>query len=361
METIQFDTNGDTYHWLPLTNQIDAFAQSNKTNGSARVISVGKVGFIAASSNGLYYSKDGKVWNQSNITSGSFNKLNVKNGMITIAGSSSNGLYYSTDYGKTWTQSNITSGRVDFINNFDNAFYAGISSKGIYKSADSGKTWTSVGLTNKTINDFYKQNNIAIAAALATGLWYQENGGAWTQSNITSDDMISICANGVGTYVACGVADVAGPGLLYSTTGKSWTRSNINVGSYNIVKYLNDLFLAGGGNTESTCRIYWSTNGQVWNTTNISSGYVYDFLYAGGLYWAAHSTGIYYSVDGKKWIKAEGISVEAKALACLDEKISVGTYDNGLYYGTTNDNKILQVINGEWTMAPLNNAEEIRY
>nr|DAO45091.1 MAG TPA: Sortilin-related receptor-Propeller, Receptor, PROTEIN BINDING [Caudoviricetes sp.] len=59
-------------------------------------------------STGLYYSIDGKIWKQSNITSGHIYSIYNANGLWVVGGSSSKGILYSVD-GKTWTSSNITS------------------------------------------------------------------------------------------------------------------------------------------------------------------------------------------------------------------------------------------------------------
>ena len=54
--------------------------------------------WVAASINnygsGLYYSEDGKNWEQSNITSGSFGAVAYADN-LWVAGSNGNGLYYS--------------------------------------------------------------------------------------------------------------------------------------------------------------------------------------------------------------------------------------------------------------------------
>ena len=70
---------------------------------------------------------NGKIWKQSNITSGNFIRVYYANG-IWVAGSySGNGLCYSTD-GKTWTQSNIINGNFYDIYNANGIWVAGSNS-----------------------------------------------------------------------------------------------------------------------------------------------------------------------------------------------------------------------------------------
>ena len=85
---------------------------------------------------GLCYSTDGKVWFQSDITSGYFECVYYANGIWVAAG---NGLYYSID-GKTWTQSNITSGSFYSVYYSNGIWVAGSdNNKGLYYSTDIGK------------------------------------------------------------------------------------------------------------------------------------------------------------------------------------------------------------------------------
>ena len=72
---------------------------------------------------GLYYSTDGKTWEQSNRTDIAFKSVYNANG-IWVAGTGNGfGLYYSTD-GKTWVQSNITSGSFNSVYNANGIWVA---------------------------------------------------------------------------------------------------------------------------------------------------------------------------------------------------------------------------------------------
>lgn len=81
---------------------------------------------------------NGTEWTQSNITSGSFKDVYNANGIWVACCDSSNGIYYSID-GKVWTKSNITSGYFSYVYNANGIWIAGsgVISKGLYYSV----TW----------------------------------------------------------------------------------------------------------------------------------------------------------------------------------------------------------------------------
>ena len=84
------------------------------------------------------FAKLGGFWTQSNITSDSFyGGASYANGLWVACSSSSNGLYYSED-GKTWTQSNITSGSFNGGASYANGLWVACSSSssGLYYSEE---------------------------------------------------------------------------------------------------------------------------------------------------------------------------------------------------------------------------------
>ena len=229
----------------------------------------------------------GKVWTQSNITSGTFYAVAYADG-LWVACSDSKGLYYSTD-GKTWTRSNITSGDFYAVAYAGGLWVACSNDQGLYYSTDC-KTWTR---SNITSGDFY-------AAAYADGLWvacsysskglyYSTDGKTWTQSNITSNKF-SAAAYADGLWVACSYSR---KGLYYSTDGKTWTQSNITSGDFRAVAYADGFWVACG-----TSGLYYSTDGKTWIQSNITSDSCYAVAYADGLWVACsytYSKGLYYS------------------------------------------------------------------
>ena len=121
--------------------------------------------WVAATSNGLYYSSDCKSWSQSNVTSGNFRYIYISDG-LWIAGGMSHGLYYSTD-GKSWSRSNVTSGNFIYIYNANGIWIA--TGDGLYYSTD-GKTWAQSNITT-IVYDVYNANGIWVAAT-DNGLYY---------------------------------------------------------------------------------------------------------------------------------------------------------------------------------------------
>ena len=83
---------------------------------------------------GIFYSTDGKVWTQGNITDTRIESLYYDNG-IWIAGngnSSPGGTYYSFD-GKNWTASGLSQQIIPFVYSF-NGIWVVVSIQGLYYS-----------------------------------------------------------------------------------------------------------------------------------------------------------------------------------------------------------------------------------
>lgn len=87
----------------------------------------------------------------------------------------------------------------------------------------------------------YNGTEIPLKGGTGSGSGVFPNGTAWTQSNITSGDFISVC-NANGLWVACNMDN----GLYYSTDGKTWTRSNITSCGFKSVYNANGLWVAAG-------------------------------------------------------------------------------------------------------------------
>ncbi len=282
------------------------WTQSNLTTGLFSDVCNFDIWVAGSSDDGLYYSIDGKTWTQSNITTGHFSAVYNTTG-IWIAGSSifdSKGLYYSTN-GKTWFQSNITSGGFYTINYANDIYLA--CGEGLYYSTD-GKTWEKT-----TVSGGYLTSGGFRNAYYADAMWvvcsnddycsyYSKDGKAWAQ-----------CEPAVEEDVFCNIVYysnksiwVAGSeqsnGLQYSTNGMSWTQSNISTGIIRTVCYGNNIVIAGGYNTG----IYYSTDGKTWTQSNTTTGsfnllYYYEDIYIAV---SGNNKGLYYSTDGKTWTQS---------------------------------------------------------
>ena len=306
------------------------WTQSNITSGyfynlyNANGLWVAGSGF---DSKGLYYSTDGKSWTQSNITSGDFKNIYNANGIWVAGSNSNNGLYYSTD-GKSWTQSNITSGGFYSVYNANGLWVAcSDNSNGLYYSTD-GKSWTKTQSDLETLGfeSTYNANGIWVATTDGSnGIFYSTDGKSWTKSNISSGHFTYV-------YNANGIWVAGGYGLLYSTDGKSWTQSNItNDMMLSDVYYANGIWVASSNKDKG---IFYSTDGKSWTQSNITSGTFFNVYNANGL-WIIIGSGysLYYSTDGKSWTQSNITSGYLNIIYYANGIFVAGcSKDSGIYY-----------------------------
>jgi hypothetical protein len=295
--------------------------------------------FLASTYNdGLWYSKDGTQWMQTNITvSGNYGTpytICVVDG-VKFA-SANKGLWYSTD-GKEWVASNLTDGvaigRIDFIEGVwllaDYNTYTG----GLYHSVD-GKTWTKV-LDGKYHNWFYG-GGVFVASNSNGGAYYSGDGETWTLSNITDAQLNPLKYNGK-TWVGRNRNDHQ---LYYSADGKEWTLSvggEINI-DVNGLYYINGIWFSTG---KASKGIY-SFDGMTWNAcdvSNISSeGYVDTVKYINGMYFAfgdvigAVNIGLIYSFDGITWNTTNIGECHVRSLDYHSGVYVMVSAEDGIYY-----------------------------
>ena len=310
------------------------WTQSNITSGDIYTVYNANSIWVAGSySKGLYYSTDGKVWSQSNITSGSYYHIYYANG-IWVAGTNNGqieGLYYSTD-GKIWTRSNITSGNFDSLSYANGIWVACNDSgrnEGIYYSTD-GKVWTRSNITSGSYNSMCNANGIWVAGSDdKNGIYYSTDGKSWTQSNISSGSIYTVY-NANGIWVA---GSNSSNGLYYSTDGKSWTQSNISSGNFMCVYYANGVWITNSFDGKG---LYYSTDGKVWTQSNITSRTIYYVYNANGVWVACSNSsgrGLYYSTDGKVWTQSNINECFSSLYSTVNIKVGVIT-DEDLYYST---------------------------
>ena len=195
---------------------------------------------------------------------------------------------------------------------------------------DNGKAWTRSNITSEAFNCVYYANNIWVAGSQTMGLYYSADGKVWTQSNITSGYFLCVYY-GNNTWVAGSGSD---KGLYYSTDGKTWTKSNITSGSFGGVYYANNTWVAIGSGGKG---IYYSTDGKTWTKSNITSGRFRCVYYANNT-WVTGSgsdTGLYYSTDGKTWTQSNITSGNFVCVYYGNNTWVAGKYsNNGIYYST---------------------------
>ena len=137
-------------------------------NSFLQLITIDSIVIVGSSNSGLLYSEDnGKTWNKSNISDGSFNCLAVIGNTVIAGGDSNKGLLYSKNNGKTWKRSNVTTGDFECLTVVGNTVIAGSnSSKGLFYSEDKGKTWK-----KSNINKGYFSCLTTIDSAIIMSHW----------------------------------------------------------------------------------------------------------------------------------------------------------------------------------------------
>ena len=150
-------------------------------------------------------------------------------------------------------------------------------------------------------------NGLWVAGSNSNGMWWSEDGKAWTQGTGGSNGMNKpVYANGLW------VAGSNSNGMWWSEDGKAWTQGTggTSFSMYSPV-YADGLWVAGSNNG-----MWWSANGKSWTQgTGIDTEYnVYTPCHAQGLWVAGGSAGLFKSADGKAWsaiASVSGISMDS--------------------------------------------------
>jgi len=250
------------------------------------------VGTDGVSSELIYFSSDGKIWNTVNQINtcpggGPPALYDVAHGNgFTVAvgrdGPGSNCVLYSTDHGRTWYGGGLggitqSLGKIVFSNSF---FYAvhgpSISSSKLYRSIN-GSTWTQTSpngplfFAGKSIDTAYSlfpissQNKIIVAGAKddtnsdSASSFSTDNGATWTFNTtpILGGNATSFYANAMAYNESRLVAVANSCYTDYSDdTGVNWQSTIQTMGgcsstSWNSLVYDGSKFIAGGQNTGS--------------------------------------------------------------------------------------------------------------
>ena len=196
----------------------------------------GKGVFVAAGDIGSYttiYSFDGQNWSHPNqFIVVTINDFIFAKGMFVGVGNYGgvSGIYYSID-GETWIAQGL-SGEATFraITYANNLFVAVADLSTIWYSSD-GKNWTiATGLSGEAnFKDVTYGNNTFVAVADEGTIWWSPDGKQWTIANEIPPDgpdiMFNKVAFGAGQFVA--VADVGDREIIpiyYSPDGKNWSQ-----------------------------------------------------------------------------------------------------------------------------------------
>jgi hypothetical protein len=273
----------------------------------------------------------GKVWTQSNITSGTFTRVVYDgNGMWCAWGS--NGGYYSTD-GRSWTKNSSISGTCTGL-----AYVGGLwlyaNGRGIFYSVDA-KTWTESETGPASTKWFLYGDGLWVAGAdNAFGLYYSTDGKNWVRnsnwkSNVSSNTSYPGCYVNGKFYISV-------HGNIYcSEDGATWTE--VHSGNFGAVKYANGTFVACTNSTSSSYKAAYSTDGVTWTstTTNVCTTDANSVIFGGDRWVALRSAGggYYSTTNGQKWSSISGAS-SAKYCVSYGDEVYVAGGSAGLYYST---------------------------
>ncbi len=318
---------------------------SEKKEFNDNVVKISEILVAGSNDNtGIKYSDDnGKTWNNSNITSGSYNCITIANDGRLVAGSNDNtGIQYSDDNGKTWTNSNINSGSyLCIILTNDGTLVASGGGRGIQYSNDNGITWNNSNI----YYGYYKCITLANNGRLVAGSWdngikySDDNGKTWNNSNITSGIYYCIILANNGTLVA---GKLTNGGIQYSDdNGITWIDSNITSGGCKCITVTNNGRLVAS--SYSSGIKYSDDNGKTWNNSNdIRNGYDYIILANDGTLVAgsASDNGIKYSDDnGETWNNSNITNGYYSCITVANDGTLVASgygYGNGIKYSDDN-------------------------
>lgn len=280
---------------------------------------------------GIWWSEDGKVWNQGTglpTTDGVTNIKYIPNLSLWVCGTASpsgeweqggDGFYWSED-GKSWTHGHVSdSYYTDRIRPTSFAYngsiiVAGTEGQGTFWSED-GKTWyrwltldndSSTGMFAFVIHYVYCVNGIFFVCAPnnSGSSCSSVDGKNWITVVTSSNNNDGTPLFGNGTWHFNGYK---------STDGVAWTSGGVSA-KYGV--FANGIFVYSKLNTKGV--FWWDTSEH--SGTGLPTGtdapYVEFVTYYNGLFHAYCSTkGIYYSVDGKSWTLCAGLPETARIFA----------------------------------------------
>ncbi len=333
--------------------------QSNLKNTYVdEIFQMSDASLVAVTSDGLYYSnKNGAEWEQcvmlvdgNSIAVSAINMefgMVVSNGQTFVAGgANNNGLYYGgtnarpdegSSLGKYFTASNITTGTFDLICCVNDTWFA--AGEGHLYCSTNGVTWTESNLSSSYVYSICASTNNKFVVSCSTGLYYSTDYGVtWIHSNKTTDNFGEVVYG--NNY--CVALTTDSTGVYYSEGGVTWNQSNLTSGRFGVV-YNHGIWILGSDDNNG---LYYSTDGKSWTQSNITTGYIYD-INNFGIFIAISSDGILYSTDGKTWSTTNITKGNIQSVS--------GTESDNLYIATTNDNSgMYYSADGQyWTLSDM--------
>jgi hypothetical protein len=311
----KYSTDGIT--WTNISGSIT----NTITNISAKINQPYRknVNFLAALCNStgaqIFYSYNGISWFPSQPFSSNVSVLYYNNN-IWIGGTIQNMIFYSFD-GINWTRIETSAIgaclTVEYYNNLWIAGGSGGSGGNTMASSTNGIKWTPISSTTSG-NPFtnscnaIKNNGTLWVAGGGDGdttLAYSSNGTTWNASTSGSAIFDTYCLtlawNG-SIWVAGGQSNTYN--LATSTDGMTWTGVTTDFTQVKVVKYHNNLFVAGGSGPNA---LQYSTNGTNWivsvSGSDILIGNCFSLSYNGIIWIASGLSNLSaYSYDGINWL-----------------------------------------------------------
>ena len=184
--------------------------------------------------------------------------------------------------------------------------------------SDDGYIWYESNINNYCAYGTAEGNGIVVSynysSNVPAGIYYTLDGKVWNKgtgytSGIKSfNDIVFID----GIFYAYPVYSANGEyPTYYSYDGKTWTALSYNYTG--IIKVRNDRFYA---RQQGTSNVVWSSNGINWNncTCDVVIGHATygtgfnEVLYKNGMWVGSTFGGIFYSQDGKAWVKVSNVT-----------------------------------------------------
>jgi hypothetical protein len=205
----------------------------------------------------IFRTTSGTSWSRISPLAGVYTLISVAcNGPVFIAARNpgdGGGLLRSTDDGASWTLDTSTS-TITGLAYGVGRFIATTTSQTFYYSTDDGASWTLSSFpTNRAWNDISFNDGFFVITSRVLGVSddhvaISTDGINWTESTISGDFNAGLGAHGGGVFVVTSTGSVSNA-FRTSEDGLSWTGfpGSTNVTRAAWVRYLNELFIAGGG------------------------------------------------------------------------------------------------------------------
>jgi photosystem II stability/assembly factor-like uncharacterized protein len=294
------------------------------TDYKANAISVSNTDLLAATNFGVYrYADNGTSWTEVNFNFLTPNSIYIPSDFAVLnnnffAGCAGGVIVRSTDNGTNWIKDNtgLPNDGVGIVSLavLDTIIFVGMYSYGagygVFRSTDKGLSWIPVnsGLSNLRVYALYVSEEDLFAGTDGDGVFLSTDyGDSWTNvsEGLWYPQIITSFAS-IGTNLFAGSMWPYGGGGVYRSTNKgtNWTAVSYGLTSYAV----SDLAVSG---------------------TNLFAGTQGAYL--------SDSSGIFCSTNnGANWDLVGLENLNLFALACIDNYIFAGTFNDGIFLSTNN-------------------------